>query len=124
MWTLIPIACIHGSEELSSHTKEISELAGNAFVALAEDGANALNVSEGDGLLVIDDIDERSLEVRIVDRMADGCVGFSVGFEETLQLVPGQSVRLVKDANWVRSKPLLIATDGASDASLGENLYG
>ena len=73
---------------------------------------------------VIDDIDERSLEVRIVDRMADGCVGFSVGFEETLQLIPGHSVQLTKDANWVRSKPLLIATDGASDASLGENLYG
>ena len=123
-WTLIPIACIHGSEELSSHTKEISELAGNAFVALTEAGANALNVSDGDGLLVIDDIDERSLEVRIVDRMADGCVGFSVGFEETLQLIPGHSVQLTKDANWVRSKPLLIATDGASEASFGENLYG
>ena len=124
MWTLISIACIHGSEELSSHTKEISELAGNAFVALTEDGANALRVSDGDGLVVIDDLDERSFEVRIVDRMAEGCVGFSVGFEETLQFVPGQSVRLVKDANWVRSKPLLIATDRASKESLGENLHG
>ena len=124
-WTLIPIASIHGSEELSSHTKEIAELAGNGFVALTEDGAKALGVTEGDGVLVINDSDERSLEVRIVDRLAEGCVGYSLGFEETLHLIPGQSVRLARDANWVRSKPLLIATDrAATEPSLGANLYG
>ena len=122
-WTLIPIACIHGSEELSSYTKEIAELSGNAFIAISEDVANTLGVSDGDGLQVIGGSAEISLEVRVVDRMAEGCVGYSVGYEETLSLAPGQIVRLSKDASWIRSKPLLIATDGASKASLRESLY-
>ena len=88
-----------------------------------QDAANALGVLDGDGLQVIGGSAEISLEVRVVDRMAEGCVGYSVGYEETLSLAPGQTVRLAKDGSWIRSKPHLIATDGASEASLGESLY-
>ena len=110
-WQLVPIHSIHGSEELSSRTDEIMELAGDPLIVLSESGARKLGVQETDGLSVSNGTDKFSLGIKIIGRMADGCAGYSIGFEKTLGLNPGQAVVLEKDPSWVSPKPHLIASD-------------
>ena len=113
-WQLVPIHSIHGSEELSSRTDEMSELAGDPLIVLSERGAQKLGVTERDGLSVSNGTDKFSLGIRVTGRMADGCAGYSTGFERTLVLNPGQAVILEKDPSWVSPKPHLIASDVSS----------
>ncbi|MFT7128659.1 MAG: NADH-quinone oxidoreductase subunit G [Gammaproteobacteria bacterium] len=114
-WQLIPIYKVHGSDELSVRTEEISELAGEAFISLGKVVAETLGVRSGDGLLVSSDHNGSkhtlSLEVRLLSRVAKNCVGFSAGFEETLSLQQGDLVSLKKDDNWQRLNPQMIASD-------------
>ncbi len=110
-WQLIPIHKVHGSDELSVRTSEICELAGEPFVALGKVVAEKLGVRQGDGVLVSSDDSSLALEVRLLNRVAKNCVGFSVGFEKTFSLQQGELVSLQKDENWQRSKPDMIASD-------------
>ena len=111
---LAPIYCVHGSDELSSYTDEIAELAGKAFVCIGAIVAEKLGVTEGDGVIVASDDNNISLEVKIIDRIANNCVGYSAGYIETSHLRAGSLVIVTKDQKWQRRTPQLIATDGGS----------
>ena len=125
-YQLTPIYCIHGSEEMSSYTDEISELAGEAFIAIGKNIAENLCVKNGDGLIVTRSGTKTSLEVKILNRIASSCVGFSVGYFETRNFSSGNLVSLTKDNKWQRRIPQIIATDKASKippTSSGETLH-
>ena len=111
---LAPIYCVHGSDELSSYTDEIAELAGEAFISIGAVIAEKLGVVEGDGVIVASTDSNTSLEVKIIKRIATNCVGFSAGYIETSHLEAGNLVVLKKDNKWQRRTPQLIATDGGS----------
>lgn len=113
-WHLVPMEQIHGSDELSSHTDEIAELAGRGFVAIGRKVAEKLAVTEGDGLLVKQGEIECSLEVRILSRVAKNCIGYSAGYSETQGLTAGSLVGLEVDKAWRRSGPEMIASDKAA----------
>jgi NADH-quinone oxidoreductase subunit G len=110
-WRLVPFYQVHGSEEMSSHTDEVRQLSGRGFVAIGEKVAERLGVSEGDGLRVIQNDIECSLEVKILNRVAKNCVGFSAGFQEVRGLSAGSLVTLEVDTGWQRSNPEMIASD-------------
>jgi predicted molibdopterin-dependent oxidoreductase YjgC len=99
---------------MSSYTDEISELAGEAFIAIGKKIAENLSVKNGDGLVITTSDTEISLEVKILNRIASGCVGYSVGYFETRNFSAGNLVSLAKDNNWQRRIPQIIATDRAS----------
>ena len=113
-WHLVPMEQVHGSDELSTHTEEISELAGPGFIAIGKKVAEKLAVTEGDGLLVKQDDIECSLEVRILSRVAKNCIGYSAGYAEARGLVAGCLVSLQVDKTWQRSRPEMIASDKAA----------
>ena len=113
-WHLVPMEQVHGSDELSAHTEEISELAGRGFIAIGKKVAEKLAVTEGDGLLVKQDDIECSLEVRILSRVAKNCIGYSAGYAEARGLVAGRLVSLQVDKTWQRSGPEMIASDKAA----------
>jgi NADH-quinone oxidoreductase subunit G len=111
---LVPIYRVHGSDELSSYTDEIAELAGEAFVAISAAVAEQLNVVEGDGLIVSNADGDLSLEVKILNRVASDCVGYSAGYTKTNSLRAGNLVVLSRDSKWQRRMPQLIATDSGN----------
>ncbi|MDE0841282.1 MAG: NADH-quinone oxidoreductase subunit NuoG [Porticoccaceae bacterium] len=111
LWQLVPVHCLHGSEELSRHTDEIAELAGDAFLTLSIATAKELDVDEGDRISVAGCGDTISLTVKIVERMAAGCAGYSIGFASTRELTTGAEVHLQRDIAWQPLKPSLIASD-------------
>ena len=113
-WQLVPIYRVHGSEELSAVTEEISELAGEAFIALGAVVAEKLGVGEGDGVIVSHFGDDQSLEVKILTRVAKNCIGYSAGYAQTLDFRVGSFATLAKDPQWQRRTPQLIATDGGN----------
>ncbi|MGB2045490.1 MAG: NADH-quinone oxidoreductase subunit NuoG [Porticoccaceae bacterium] len=110
-WQLVPVHRVHGSEELSVNTDEIAQLAGIAFVALGPAVAEKLGVTEGDGVVVTVAGAEVRLEVRLLHRVAKNCIGFSVGYRETLALEAGCLATLAVAENWQRRQPQMIATD-------------
>lgn len=109
MWRLVPIHRVHGSEELSAHTDEVAELAGQGFVAVGAQVAEKLGVSAGEGVVVSCADQEISLPVMVLSRVAKNCIGYSAGFESTQLLQAGELVALCKDKNWQPSQ--LIASD-------------
>lgn len=108
-WRLVPVYRVHGSEELSAHTEEIAELAGEAFVSIDKQLAQQLGVVEGEGVVLISAEQEIPLEVKVVPRAAKNCIGFAVGFDKTRTLRTGDYVGLRRDKNWQPSQ--VIATD-------------
>jgi len=110
-WQLVPVYRLHGSEELSVGSEEIAELAGEAFVAVSAEMAAELAVVDGDGLQLQAQNLDLSLAVKVLPRLAQGCVGYSAGFTQTLALQPGSQVTLTKDGSWQRTHPQLIASD-------------
>ena len=110
-WQLVPVYRLHGSEELSVVSEEIAELAGEAFVAISAAMAAALAVVDGDGLQLRGQGLALSLAVKVLPRLAAGAVGYSAGFMQTVALQPGAQVTLIKDNDWQRAKPQLIASD-------------
>jgi len=113
-WQLVPVHQVHGSDELSVNTDEIAEMAGMGFVSLGAAVAHKLGVSEGDGVVLASGGTEVSLEVRILQRVAKNCIGFGLGYAETLYLRAGSLATLAVDAQWQRSQPQLIASDKAT----------
>jgi len=110
-WQLVPVHQVHGSDELSVNTDEIAEMAGIGFVALGAVVAEKLGVADGDGVVVASEGNKTSLEVRILRRVAKNCIGFGVGYAETLCLQAGKLATLEADKSWQRRQPQLIATD-------------
>jgi len=110
-WQLVPVHQVHGSDELSVNTDEIAEMAGIGFVALGAMVAEKLGVADGDGVVVASEGNKTSLEVRILRRVAKNCIGFGVGYAETLCLQAGKLATLEADKSWQRRQPQLIATD-------------
>ena len=110
-WQLVPVHQVHGSDELSAYTDEIAELAGIGFVSLGAVVAEKLGVVAGDGVVVTCGDTEVSLEVRVLQRVAKNCIGFGVGYAETLDLQAGALATLAVDPTWQRRQPQLIASD-------------
>ena len=86
-------------------------LAGVASITLGPVDAKTLGVVTGDGLILTQSGISQSLEVIIIQRVANLCVGYSVGYQSTLGLEAGMQVTLEKDPSWRRREPQLIATD-------------
>ncbi len=110
---LVPVYRVFGSDELSSQAPAIAELSGDAQLVVRSEDASNLQVTDGDGIVVVIGANEAVLEVLIDDSMAEGCVGFTMGMPGTESLVSGigSTVSLRKAENWQRHKPQLIATD-------------
>jgi NADH-quinone oxidoreductase subunit G len=113
-WQLMPIYQVHGSEELSAVTDEIAELAGEAFIALGAEVAEKLGVAGGDGVIVSSNGIDQTLEVKILNRVAKNCIGYSVGYAQTRGFSEGSLATLTKDLAWQRRTAQLIATDGGN----------
>ena len=107
---LVPRQRIFGTDELSALSPAIAELVEPASIEISDADASILQVIDGDGLLIGDDL--ATLEVRINDSIAAGCVAYSTGHAGTFDLNPGDLVTLAKDQNWQRPRPQLISTDG------------
>ncbi|MGK0500048.1 MAG: NADH-quinone oxidoreductase subunit G [Oceanicoccus sp.] len=113
-WLLVPRHKIFGSDELSAHSAAIEKLIDVAVIEISTDDAERLNVVNGDGLIIGDPSAADVLEVRLNDSIALGCAAYSVGLNESLNLVNGERVSLQKDTQWIRQKPELIASDGVA----------
>ncbi len=122
-WRLVPIYSLHGSEELSLHTKEISELAGLPFIMLSGRDADNMKVSDGDGVIVSGDDLRISISVRVSARMAKGCAGYSAGYNEIGHLTADTYVQINRDDEWQPLKPVMIATDRIASFKSEDNQY-
>ena len=112
-WLLIPRYRIFGSDELSVQTDSIAELAGNAYLELNPGDAQSLGLGAGDGLCLGNN---PAIEVRLNSSLPDSCIGYTVGYSETLALVAGSRVTANKARDWLRPTAPLIGTDrGRSD---------
>jgi NADH-quinone oxidoreductase subunit G len=99
-WQLVPRYRIFGSEELSALSPGIAALVTPACIEIDTDSARELGVAAGDRLTVGDGL--ATLAVRINDRMAAGCAGYSAGHPGCENLIPGSSVELSRAAAWPR----------------------
>mgnify|MGYP001236880785 FL=1 len=122
-WRLVPIYCLHGSEELSLHTKEIAELAGSPFIVLSVKDADNMKVSDRDGVIITGDNLKMSLSVRISERMAEGCAGYSAGYNEIRHLTVDTYVHIDRDNEWQPLKPVVIATDRIASFKSEDSQY-
>lgn len=119
-WQLVPRQRIFGTDELSALSDGIAELVTPAYLEIPTADASALGVETGDGLLVYRKGERKgenegsgsTIEVRINDSIARGCVGFTVGLSGAEELLAGEFVELQRDATWVRHTPQMIASDG------------
>jgi hypothetical protein len=71
-----------------------------ASLELTPAAAAELDVADGDGIVVGDDL--ATLEVRINTLLAEGCAGFPPGMEACAALRPLMQVSLRKADNWQR----------------------
>jgi len=76
--------------------------------------AEKLGVGEGDGVIVSSNGNDQTLEVKIVNRVAKNCIGYSVGYAQTRGFSAGSLATLTKDLAWQRRTAQLIATDGGN----------
>jgi NADH-quinone oxidoreductase subunit G len=104
----VPRYKIYGSEELSARSPGIAELVTPGFVEIRSEDAASLGVADGDGVIVGGLI---TLEVRVNDRIAPGCLGFAAGHSGTGDLAAGMAVTLEKSGDWTRNSPQLIGSD-------------
>jgi NADH-quinone oxidoreductase subunit G len=108
-WLLVPRQRIFGSDELSARSTGVEQLVEPGFVELRAADAAQLQVTEGDGVVIGDDL--AKLAVKINDELAPGCIGFSEGLEGTFNLRANSRTDLCKATDWQRS-PELIAREG------------
>ena len=120
---LVPIYSLHGSEEMSHHTKEISQLAGLPFIVLSDKDADNMKVSDGDGVVVTGENLKTSISVRVSSRMAEGCAGYSAGYSEIQQLTADAHVQISRDNDWQPLKPVVIATDRIASFKSTDNRH-
>jgi NADH-quinone oxidoreductase subunit G len=108
-WQLVPRHRIFGSDELSALSPGIIELVEAACIEISSADATELGVIDGDGLSLSGGL--ATLEVRINDRMAAGCAGYSAGHPGTENLAAGDNVSLGKAHDWNNRRAQLIGTD-------------
>ncbi|WP_339668684.1 NADH-quinone oxidoreductase subunit NuoG [Dasania marina] len=112
-WLLVPRLRIFGSDELSSYSENLSELLSDASLEINPADAQLLQVQNGDGLTVGDDL--ATLRVVINETIVQGCAAYSVGINGSFNLTLGSSVRLQKASDWQRPKQAdVIASDGGA----------
>ncbi|PHS71692.1 MAG: NADH-quinone oxidoreductase subunit G [Cycloclasticus sp.] len=116
-WQMVPRHKIYGSDELSVHSPAIAKLVRPAFVEINASDAKKLGVNDGDGVDLNDNKGDKltTLEVSINDSIATGCVGYSVGFIATENLLAGESLVLSKAENWSPSESQQAVSSGVSD---------
>jgi NADH-quinone oxidoreductase subunit G len=110
-WLLVPRYRIFGSDELSALSPAIAELCERGFLELSAADARAMGLAAGDGVEVGAGL--ATLELRINDRIAAGCAGYSAGLPAALGLVPGALVQLARAQHWQR-RPEVISSDGGN----------
>jgi len=112
---LVPRYRIFGSEELSALSPGVAELVAPACIEVNSAAARELGVRDGDRVQVGDGL--ATLPVRVNDRIAGGCAGYSAGHDGTGELRPGVSVSLRRvaggqDDRLDSGKEDLIGSDG------------
>ena len=107
-WQLVSRYRIFGSEELSVHSPGIGELVEDGYLEVNRDAALQLGIQDGDGLNVNDG---HTLEVRVNDSMASGCVGYTVGHTGCENLAASDFVSLQRAPDWQRKRPDIIGSD-------------
>ncbi|MEQ8514588.1 MAG: molybdopterin-dependent oxidoreductase, partial [Chromatocurvus sp.] len=85
-WLLVPRQRIFGSDELSALSPGVKELVRPGFVELCASDAQQLGLAGGDGVEVGDGL--ATLELRINDAIAAGCMGYSLGLAGCENLQP------------------------------------
>jgi NADH-quinone oxidoreductase subunit G len=123
-WLMVPRYRIFGSEELSAQAPAIAELVESGYVEINNACAQSLGVIEGDGVelqrtqtqLQGDMLNAplATLQVRINDSLAEGCVGYSAGLSGAENIIMGEQLALHKAQGWQRISPQIIGTDGGS----------
>ncbi|MFK8046861.1 MAG: NADH-quinone oxidoreductase subunit NuoG [Halioglobus sp.] len=111
-WQLVTRHRIFGSDELSALSKGLSELVEPGSIEISSSDASILGVIDGDGVDVASGV--ATLEVKINDSIAEGCVAYSVGLPGTFDLTAGDWVTLKKADQWQHRKPQLISSDGVA----------
>ncbi len=111
-WYLVPRHAIFGSDELSALSPPLRELTHPAWLEITPAAAQALQVIDGDGLIIENErLRGYRLEVRINPSLVAGCAAYSAGHAGTFGLLPGEWVTLQKDPDWQRREPAVIASD-------------
>ena len=64
-----------------------------------------------------------SLSVRISERMAEGCAGYSAGYNEIRHLTVDTYVHIDRDNEWQPLKPVVIATDRIASFKSEDSQY-
>lgn len=96
-WTLVPIARLFGSDEMSMHCAEIASLADIAHVAIGPAAAKALEIRNGDSIRLEARAKSYRMPARIVEGVAAGVAGvFSTGAEFGPAQIPPTAI-LVKE---------------------------
>jgi len=123
-WLMVPRYRIFGSDELSAQAPAIAELVDCGYIEVGNACAQSLGVIEGDGVELqraeaqvegaMFKAPLATLQVRINDTLADGCVGYSVGLSGTEDIITGEQLSLNKAQGWQRNTPQIIGTDGGS----------
>ena len=118
-WQLVPRYRIFGSEELSALSLGVAELCEDGYIEIRADDALGLEVGEGDGLNLNDGL--ATLEVKINNSIAAGCIGYAAGHSGTANLIPGENISLQKAQGWKRRRPQLIGSDRSTEIGSGND---
>lgn len=110
---------IFGSEELSALSLGVAELCEDGYIEIRADDALGLEVGEGDGLNLNDGL--ATLEVKINNSIAAGCIGYAAGHSGTANLTPGENISLQKAQGWKRRRPQLIGSDRSTEIGSGND---
>ena len=118
-WQLVPRYRIFGSEELSALSLGVAELCEDGYIEIRADDALGLEVGEGDGLNLNDGL--ATLEVKINNSIAAGCIGYAAGHSGTANLTPGENISLQKAQGWKPRRPQLIGSDRSTEIGSGND---
>lgn len=110
-WRLLPLYRIFGSDELSARSPAIKELTPKPFVQISREDALALDVIDGDGLMLALPEGEFSFEVNVNRSTPIGCLGYSAGLADVPWVAAETSVNLKKDPAWTNTKAVTIITE-------------
>ena len=111
---LVPLYRVFGSDELSSRSPALAELSVGAEIELRSENAQALGVSNGDGVVLqLNGQETGPFEVAVNDSLAPGCAGFAAGTRACGGLEGGMLASLAVAADW-KPRTQVIASDGGA----------
>jgi len=96
---------------LSARSPAIKELTPKPFVQISREDALALDVIDGDGLMLALPEGEFSFEVNVNRSTPIGCLGYSAGLADVPWVAAETSVNLKKDPAWTNTKAVTIITE-------------